>query len=116
MGFVPEKKQRYDDLCKTVKDFADNITDVMGEEGFVELSYEEGFEEDPMAMIFIDIPSFSTFSLTGKKLLEEIIHKADAVNFFVTGDKWVRITLGVENEWEKESKPYRTVVKELKQK
>lgn len=116
MGFVPEKKKQFDDLLESAKEFADYITEVMGEEGFVEMSFEEGSDEGSTAMIFIDIPSYSTFSMTGKNLLEEIIHKADAINFFVTGDKWVRITLGVENEWERESDPYRTVVKELKRK
>ena len=114
MGFVPEKKKQFDDLYEEAKRFADNITDVMGEEGYVELSSEEGSDEGSAGMVFIDIPSYSTFSMSGKGLLESIIRKADAVNFFVTGDKWVRITLAVEGEWQVETDPYKTVVKELK--
>lgn len=108
MGYIPEKKEQFDLLLETANEFADQITAEMGDEGFVYISSEEGTDEEPAGLVFIDVPSFSTFSMNGKLLLENIIHIADAVNLFVTDDGWVRITLAIDNVWEREAEAYST--------
>lgn len=113
MGFVPEKKEAFDNLWKTAQVFADHITEVMGEEGFIYISSEEGSDEDPAGLVYIDIPSFSTISMNGKSLFETLVRDSDAVNFYVTKDGWIQITLAIENEWEQETNPYETDIVEI---
>ena len=48
-----------------------------------------------------------------KKMFEQILNKADAVNFFVTQEEYVRITFAVKDYWDHDSIKYATDVIKL---
>ena len=114
MGFIPEKKKQFESMWSTAEELADHVKDVTDGDGFIFIDYVEGSDNDPSALIVIDVPSYSTFSMNGKDILEKIIHESDGVNFFVTEHGWIRITLIVRNEWEIEKDPYKTDVVDIR--
>ena len=111
MGLVVENSIRFNHVCGDIINLADGLNETLGEDTAV-ASYEEGSEEDPTALVFLDIPSFMTLDNQDKKLFESALKESDAVNFVILGGM-VRITFAIQNYWKQEEEPFETNVIEL---
>ena len=115
MGLNLENALRFNRVRESVSDLADSLNTTFDEK-IVLSSYEEGCEEDPTALMFMDIPSFTTFDHVEMKLFETAMEASDGVNFFVLPNQFIRLTFSVCDYWEQENDPYDTNVIELRKK
>lgn len=96
MGVVPEKQKQFENIIKYANELKESLTASLGgEDGYIYVASEEGDAKDHVALVYIEVPSFSTFALDEKRIFGMALSQADAVNFFVTEDGWVRISLAV---------------------
>ena len=112
MGLNVENSIRFNHVATDVYHLAELLNQELGE-GSAFASAEEGNEEDPSALIFLDIPSFMSFNETEKRIYEEALKESDAINFFCLPDEWIRLTFAIKDYWEREEEPYETNVIEL---
>ena len=112
MGIIAENVIRFNHIRSDIIDLAASINEEFGEV-FAHASSDEGSEEDPTALVFLDIPSFSTFSKDQMVLFNSAMCEADGVNFLILPEEYIRITLSICNYWEQEKNPYSTDVVDL---
>lgn len=99
MGVNKKKLQQLDLLWNIVNELKETFNKNLGDDMIV-TKRDDGSEEDPTALVFMDLPSFTTFSPVEKKIFETALGKSDAVNFFCLPDEWVRISFAVFDEYE----------------
>lgn len=112
MGLNVENTLKFNHVLGNIVDLIEILNNSLGEDIAI-ASHEDGTEDDPTGLIFLDFPSFMSFSEKEKELFESAVHEADAVNFFVLPEDWIRITFAVLNCWNRESDPYETDVVDI---
>lgn len=112
MGLNIDNTIRFNFVLESAIKLADSLNEFLGENIAI-VQDEEGTENDPTGIVFLDFPSFTSVYQEEKELFEQIIHEADAVNFFVLPEEWIRIAFAVLNCWDKESDPYETDVVDI---
>lgn len=101
MGVNKKKLQQLDLLWNTVNELKETVNKNLGDDMLV-TKRDDGSEEDTTALVFMDLPSFTTFDPIEKKLFEMALAKSDAVNFFSLPDEWIRVSFAVFDEYEPE--------------
>ena len=101
MGVNAKKLEQLDAVWEHVTKLKNLITATLGD-GMMLTEREDGSEEDPTALVFMDLPSFMSFNQAEKKIFEMALAKSDAVNFFSLPNEWIRITFAVLNEYDRE--------------
>ena len=101
MGVNAKKQEQLDAVWEHVSKLKNLITATLGS-CMMLAEREDGSEEDPTALVFMDLPSFMSFTTEEKKLFEVALANSDAVNFFSLPDEWIRITFAVLNEYDRE--------------
>lgn len=101
MGVIAEKQEQFKMVEKLVRELADTLAGSTGAD-LVDMASEEGSEEDPSAIVCLDVPSFMTFNAVEKKIFELAVAKCDIINFLAIENNWIRITFGIIGEYERE--------------
>lgn len=102
MGVNAKKQKQLDAVWEHVTKLKNLIAATLGDGMMMLTEREDGSEEDPTALVFMDLPSFMSFTTEEKKLFEAALTNSDAVNFFSLPNKWIRITFAVLNEYDRE--------------
>ena len=103
MGVVPEKQKQFETITRYAHEFAEAFTDALGgQRDAVNVYVEEGTADDPVALVFVEVPSFATLCEDDKRIFQMAVGKADAVNLYSTEDGWIRITFGILGYYELE--------------
>lgn len=113
MGLVMSNVIRWNHIRENIVDLAMMVNETY-DDLLATASSEEGSEDDPSALIFLDVPSFVSFDQEQMKLFTDAMKEADGMNLFILPNEYIRITLSVKDYWEIEHDRYDTNVVELK--
>lgn len=112
MGLNLENVMRFNHIHRTVVSLAESMRENLGEDA-AKTNSVKGDEDNPHALVFLDVADYMTLGEDYKDMFETAVHEADGVNFFTLPGGYIRFTFSVKDYWNREKDPYETELVEL---